>query len=180
MKIFLSYPMAGKLDYEMDEIRRKMVQTIMLSSISFIDFGETIEIYDNRDCHFDGEVGPLQYLGEAIKKLDYADMVCFGPGWDDTRGCRVEYIAARNYDIEVMDLDAERWHLIDFIELNGTTITKNKLSQALDNYGIWSKEAFANLTEEELLSIPGIGRACLREAVKLQEIIAKERKNGQG
>ena len=45
---------------------------------------------------------PLLYLGESIKYLAKASIAYFCNGWEDARGCRVEWQAAQEYGVEVV------------------------------------------------------------------------------
>ena len=43
-------------------------------------------------------------LGRAILKLSDADLVVFAKGWETARGCKVEYLIASEYGLDIMML----------------------------------------------------------------------------
>ena len=42
--------------------------------------------------------------GRAILKLSDADLVVFAKGWETARGCKVEYLIASEYGLDIMML----------------------------------------------------------------------------
>ena len=42
---------------------------------------------------------PIYYLAKSIELLDKADAVVFMPGWQQYRGCRIEFQVAKDYGI---------------------------------------------------------------------------------
>lgn len=42
---------------------------------------------------------PVAYLGNALHRMSVCDAVYFCNGWDKARGCLVEHMVAKNYDI---------------------------------------------------------------------------------
>ncbi len=51
---------------------------------------------------------PLYFLGNAIKALSVADIAIFLPGWEDYRGCRIEYMCCKEYGIPTTELVGTR------------------------------------------------------------------------
>lgn len=49
----------------------------------------------------EGERHPLWYLGKALEELSRADVIYMVDGWKDSKGCRIEYLCARQYGIEI-------------------------------------------------------------------------------
>lgn len=90
MKIFLSQPMAGRAE---DEI---LLERAYVTDILKERHGEDIEILHT---YYDGPEPPLCKLGMAIQALASADMVYFLPGWNHSRGCKIEYQCAMEYDL---------------------------------------------------------------------------------
>ena len=43
---------------------------------------------------------PVAYLGKSISLLATADVVYFGEGWKDARGCKIEHEVAVQYGID--------------------------------------------------------------------------------
>ena len=85
-KLFISQPMRGLSDKEIletrEEIKIKAEQQL----------GEQLELIDKSV--------PVWYLGKSIQFLSQADVVYFGEGWQDARGCRIEHEIALRYGIE--------------------------------------------------------------------------------
>lgn len=49
------------------------------------------------------DASPLWYLGRSLELMSSADIVYFAKGWKKYRGCRVEHLAAYEYDIKIMN-----------------------------------------------------------------------------
>lgn len=96
-KVFLSQPMRGKTNEEIKCEREEIVKEI--KSI----LGEEIEIMDTVFDDFDGAT-PLKYLAKSIMVLADADVAVFSKGWNETRGCSIEFQCATAYGIPVMIL----------------------------------------------------------------------------
>lgn len=64
--------------------------------------GEEVYIINNLP-HLFKDVSPLWYLGRSLELMSSADIVYFAKGWKKYRGCRVEHLAAREYDIKIMN-----------------------------------------------------------------------------
>lgn len=47
---------------------------------------------------------PIYYLAKSIELLDQADAVVFMRGWQDARGCRIEYQIAKDYGKFIMEV----------------------------------------------------------------------------
>lgn len=96
-KLFISQPMRGLSDKEIletrEEIKIKAEQQL----------GEQLELIDSFVEEYPGEINksvPVWYLGKSIQFLSQADVVYFGKGWQDARGCRIEHEIALRYGIE--------------------------------------------------------------------------------
>lgn len=90
MRIFISQPMYDKTDEEI-KAKRHEVEEI---------FGSDAEIIDSFVENVPRETSPLWYLGEAIKKLDDADIVYFCKDWQHYRGCVIEHECAVRYGLQ--------------------------------------------------------------------------------
>lgn len=94
-KLFISQPMRGFNDEEIlkarEEIRVKAEKTI----------GEPVELLESFFEGFSptGNI-PVAYLGKSISLLAEADVVYFGEGWQDARGCKIEHEVAVQYGID--------------------------------------------------------------------------------
>ena len=128
MKIFISQPMKGYSNFEIEIIRGKIKEALKEK------YGNDIEIIDSFIKGAPANAKPLWYLGESIKKLSKADIAVFaykGPTVALVRGCGIEEKCAREYntlclyvafyknsfqstaDIELSELSTQR---PDFVE----------------------------------------------------------------
>ncbi|MEG2919111.1 MAG: DUF4406 domain-containing protein [Clostridium sp.] len=94
-KLFISQPMRGLKDEEIlkarEEIRVKAENTI----------GEPVQLLESLFEGFrpTGNI-PVAYLGKSISLLAEADVVYFGEGWKEARGCKIEHEVAVQYGID--------------------------------------------------------------------------------
>lgn len=49
------------------------------------------------------DVPPLWYIGKSLELMSTADIVYFTEGWERYRGCRIEHLAAYEYNIKIMN-----------------------------------------------------------------------------
>lgn len=94
LKIFISQPMNGKTNEEIEDKRD--------SIISRLSENECVEIIDSFFKDEPYEALPLWYLGESIKLMSEADVVFFCDGWQTARGCQIEHDCALEYGIDTM------------------------------------------------------------------------------
>lgn len=97
-KLFISQPMRGKTDEEILKEREGAVTAARLA------LGEDVEIIDSFFQGAPAEAKPLWFLGESLKLMAGADIVCFAPGWKDARGCVIEHACALHYGIRHIEL----------------------------------------------------------------------------
>ena len=50
-------------------------------------------VFEDFDCY----ASPIAYLARSIEFLDKADAVVFMKGWENARGCKIEYYVAQYY-----------------------------------------------------------------------------------
>ncbi len=93
-KLFISQPMNGRTDEEINAERAQAVQDVRQL------IGEEVEPLDTFFTDYDGK--PLEFLGKSIMIMAQADLVHFCKGWQNARGCRVERAAADNYGISIV------------------------------------------------------------------------------
>lgn len=104
IKVFISQPMKDKTDLEIiitrnaaiDRIRRLFPDNdVIIIDSYFMDHIPT-----------EGNI-PLKYLAKSIELLADADFAYFCPGWQNARGCLIEYECAFAYDIKRITYDPE-------------------------------------------------------------------------
>lgn len=96
-KLFISQPMNGKTNEEIEETRKKAISsaTDML--------GEPVEVIDSffKDAPHDAR--PLWFLGKSLELLATADVAYFAKGWENARGCKIEHECAIEYGIDLIE-----------------------------------------------------------------------------
>ena len=95
--IFISQPMGGRSDDEINAERRRVIE------IARQKFGE-VDVLETFFSNFGPAAKPLDYLARSIESLAKADVAIFAPGWQDSRGCRIEHQCALEYGILVMEV----------------------------------------------------------------------------
>lgn len=93
-KLFISQPMNGKSD---DEIQEERKAAIKMAEI-YLD--ESVEVIDSFFQSAPADARPLWFLGKSLELLSTADVAYFAPGWEDARGCKIEHICAVEYGID--------------------------------------------------------------------------------
>lgn len=96
-KIYISQPMRGR---STDEIIRERKQLIADAAVALRT--DAVEVLDT--LYPGSKAKPLALLGRGIEKMAQADAVVFAPGWKDARGCRVEHMAASEYELEMLEV----------------------------------------------------------------------------
>lgn len=95
-KLFISQPMRGLSDTEILEAREKAIR------LAQEKLGEQVEVIDSFFQNTPIEAEPLWLLGKSIELLSVADVAYFGEGWENARGCKLEYQCATEYGIETI------------------------------------------------------------------------------
>ena len=96
-RIFISQPMRGKTD---TEILKERVFAITKARVLI---GEEFEVIDTFYTDFHPNANPLEYLARSIKDLATADIAIFIGDWKNYRGCRIEYLCAVEYGIDIIE-----------------------------------------------------------------------------
>lgn len=94
MKIMISQPMRGKNSERIRWERENLVKELQEAGHYVID--TVLDISENKS--------PIYYLAKSIELLDQADAVIFMKGWQDARGCRIEYQVAKDYGKFIMEV----------------------------------------------------------------------------
>lgn len=94
-KLYISQPMRGKC---MTDIMAERKQLVAEAAVELRT--DDILVIDTLFVNHDKP--PLEMLGRSIEKMAEADAVIFAPGWKDARGCRVEHLAAAEYDFKII------------------------------------------------------------------------------
>ncbi|MCI5591271.1 MAG: DUF4406 domain-containing protein [Ruminococcus sp.] len=98
MKIFISQPMRGQTEEAILKTRSEAVKKIKAM------YGDDVEILDSFFDDFDASnvKNPgVAYLAKSIAVLAEADIAYFCKGYENTRGCMIEYEIAKAYGIKI-------------------------------------------------------------------------------
>ena len=93
MKFMISQPMAGKAIEQIRADREGAVRILEARGHTVLDSvftGPAPESIDNV---------ALWYLAHSLEAMAECDGVLFMPGWDEARGCRIEYEVADAYGL---------------------------------------------------------------------------------
>lgn len=97
IKVFISQPMRDKTDGQIKSERSRAVERIKEMYPN-----DEIEVIDSFFEKAPVSARPLWFLGKSIEFLSLADVAYFCDGWDNYRGCKIEYRCALDYGIEVI------------------------------------------------------------------------------
>lgn len=96
LRVFISQPMKGLSNEEIESKRAEAVENIKAC------LGEDVEIIDSFFKDAPADAKPLWYLAESIHLLATADYAYFMEGWQNARGCLIEYMCAGTYGINII------------------------------------------------------------------------------
>lgn len=96
VKVFISQPMSGRTVQEIKDERASALAELSRSA-KFKDV-ILVEINSFNENALNNS-NPITELGKCISLMTNADFVIFCKGWDKSRGCRVEFVVAKQYDI---------------------------------------------------------------------------------
>ena len=94
-KVFISQPMNGKTNEQIYQERRELTQKLEQEGYNIID--SVLADSPDEACR-----APVYYLSQSILLLSKADCVYFMDGWEDARGCNIEYLIAKEYGIPIL------------------------------------------------------------------------------
>lgn len=90
MKIMISQPMRGYTEDIIRKDRNKLVKELEKQGYEVIDTIFTDEPPENCDK-------AIYYLSKSIEVMSKVEGVVFMKGWEQARGCKVEYYVAQYY-----------------------------------------------------------------------------------
>ena len=99
MKVFISFPMNGKSYDELVKERNSIINQCKLYFSEDTYYIDTVFDDSDYDCN-----DPLYYLGKSITAMAEADIVVFARGWENARGCLIEYDCARKYEVPILTI----------------------------------------------------------------------------
>ena len=89
MKLMISQPMRGKTNEQIKAERAELVKLLEAEGHEVID-----TVFDIAPK---GVNEAIYFLSKSIEFIGQVDGVVFMPGWNNARGCRVEYQVAMEY-----------------------------------------------------------------------------------
>lgn len=89
MKIMISQPMRGKTNEQIREERAELVKLLEEQGHEVLD-----TVFE--DAPADEDVA-IYCLSQSIRYIGKADALVFMKGWEEARGCKIEYEVAKNY-----------------------------------------------------------------------------------
>lgn len=95
MKVMISQPMKNRTEEDIREERKHIIEKFNNMHIEVID---TIFIEEAPE---DNNVG-IYYLGKSIQEMSKVDALFMCDGWREARGCRIEYLVAREYGVKIL------------------------------------------------------------------------------
>lgn len=100
-KIMISQPMRGKTDEEIKEVRNRFLKFAEKNNYEVVN---TLFSKDwvKENLSKDVKNIPVFFLAKSIEKMSLCDTIYFAKGWENARGCLIEYMAARQYNIEII------------------------------------------------------------------------------
>lgn len=90
MKVMISQPMRGKTNEQIRKERESLVKEIEANGDIILD-----TVFEEAPPNVDEAVW---LLAKSIEYLANADKVIFMPGWNTTRGCKIEHEIAVEYN----------------------------------------------------------------------------------
>lgn len=94
IKVFLSQPMLGRSNDEIQEERDRIFEKLQSEHDE-----EIMEVPSFFPHAYAKGMNPVYMLSNSIRLLSEADLVVFTKDWDDARGCRIEHMVCAEYGI---------------------------------------------------------------------------------
>ena len=98
--LFISMPMNGLPEETI--LKNQLMYRKRVESFT----GEEFYLIDNVNKHIKGDPKDLRtrlkYLADSLSIMADADLVYFAPGWEDAKGCKIEYECAKAYGIKMI------------------------------------------------------------------------------
>lgn len=89
MKIMISQPMKGKTNEQIREERTELIKKLEAEGHEVVD-----TVFEEAPADEDMAI---YMLSQSIRYIGKVDAVVFMKGWENARGCRIEFDVASNY-----------------------------------------------------------------------------------
>ena len=97
MKIMISQPMTGKSTEQIHYERKDLVKQLESQGHEVVN---SVFNFEGKDPYNHG----LFYMGHSILAMSEVDAVVFMPGWDKSRGCKIEHELALRYGLFIKEI----------------------------------------------------------------------------
>lgn len=95
MKVMISQPMKNRTEEDIREERKYIIEKFNNMHIEVIDTIFTEEAPEDNNAG-------IYYLGKSIQEISKVDALFMCDGWKEARGCRIEYLVAREYGVKIL------------------------------------------------------------------------------
>ena len=102
IRVFISQPMSGLTIEEQKEIRRRAENDVIQIYKKCGVPENHIEFIESDWDAAGPDASQLRYLAVALLDLDTADAAYFADGWSLKRGCIMEHLICKNYNIPII------------------------------------------------------------------------------
>ncbi len=99
MKVYISQPYAFKSDEEIVKVREDIIKQLH----AYLKDVEVLDSVIQKEQTFG-----LKQLSRSILVLSDADAIIFAPGWEKSRGCRIEHTIAEEFHIPIINLNGSK------------------------------------------------------------------------
>lgn len=99
IKVFISQPMRSRP--QDDILKEREVIEVIIKTM----FAEQDVYFIDSFIQGAKDVNPLFCLGHSLMALSKADIAVFAPGWDKSRGCKIEWKCCVEYGIRTCTID---------------------------------------------------------------------------
>lgn len=111
-RVFISQPMTGRTLEEVKHERENVIAIMQQLDKGLRTVGHTVEVVDSFDeVAFKEHRNPLESLGDCIKIMSTCNVIVFVPGWENSKGCRIEHQCATEYHLSTIMLKDTTPHL---------------------------------------------------------------------
>lgn len=123
LNVFISQPMSYKSKDEILETRERIIKKVkdyfQTDDLKFMK--SYFEVKHSKKLKNEN----LYFLSKSLKVLSKSDVIIMASGWENSRGCRIEYECARLYDIMVIYEDTEYITRKNLLEVDYDSIAGN-------------------------------------------------------
>lgn len=123
LNVFISQPMSNKSKDEIFETKERIIKKVK-------DYFQTDDLKFMKS-YFETKHSKklknesLYFLSKSLKVLSKSDVIIMASGWENSRGCKIEYECARLYDIMVIYEDTEYITRKNLLEVDHDSIAGN-------------------------------------------------------